>query len=237
MSLAASTVEMWEASAPESRLQPVASWCWVTRNDATSRARGRLRVRREVAVERGVAQAVDRRAVAGATRVEAHHVEVVEQRLAEGLRAQRGVRRAGLARPTGVDHERAEPRPGSAAGTFSRAIRIVRARRVGGSRAARSATRTGHRRGSRTTGGAGRRRTPAPGEGGCGRRRHRRGRHRASVRRRPRRAASASWAATRAVPATSTTARTSATATKSRLTAWVPSGPPSSTRGRAARAR
>ena len=73
--------------------------------------RGRLRVRPQVAVERGVAQAVDRRAVAGAAGVEAHEVEVVEQRLAEGLRAQRGVRRARLARATGVDHERAEAGP------------------------------------------------------------------------------------------------------------------------------
>ena len=38
MSRADSTVEMWEASAPERRLHPVTSACCSARNDTASRA-------------------------------------------------------------------------------------------------------------------------------------------------------------------------------------------------------
>ena len=83
-------------------------------------------VHRDVGVELGVAEAVDRVAGARAARVEADDVEPVEQRLPEHLRGLGGVLRAGRARTAGVDHQRADPRPGSLAGTLSRARSIVR---------------------------------------------------------------------------------------------------------------
>jgi hypothetical protein len=63
------------------------------------------RVDREERVELLVAHAVDRVRKAGAARVEAHDVVALVERRAEGHAGGRGVRRAGGAGATGVDHQ------------------------------------------------------------------------------------------------------------------------------------
>ena len=97
---------------PTRAAQPRPSRCCCRRNAAISpgvAGRGRRRGTRRTSAS---LEAVDRRAVAGAARVEADDVEVLEQRVAEDVRRPRGVRRARRARAARVDHQRADPRPG-----------------------------------------------------------------------------------------------------------------------------
>ena len=69
----------------------------------------RVRVGGDVLVELPVAEAVDRRAGAGAPRVEADDVVARQQRLAQGRPGLGGVVGAGHAGPARVHHQRADP--------------------------------------------------------------------------------------------------------------------------------